>query len=83
LILKPTWEGRGGHPVLVDLEFREELLALSATDGLKGFFQKHQHLVERVPVSSPYIAQDMDTWDDYVTLHKEVFGKPPATPDGK
>jgi molybdenum cofactor cytidylyltransferase len=77
LILKPTWNGRGGHPVLVDLQFRHELENLD-DKGLKGFFQTHQRLVTRVPVSSPYVARDMDTWDDYLTLHTEVFGKQPT-----
>jgi hypothetical protein len=28
-------------------------------------------------VNSPYIARDMDTWDDYHALHEEIFGVPP------
>ncbi len=28
LLVKPTWNERGGHPVLVDLSFRDELLSL-------------------------------------------------------
>lgn len=78
LILKPTWNGKGGHPVLVDLQFRHELANLDDKEGLKGFFQTHQHLVTRLPVSSPYVARDMDTWDDYRTLYTEVFGNQPA-----
>ena len=77
-ILKPTWNGRGGHPVLVDLSFRDELVNLDPGKGLKGLFEKHEHLVKRLAVTSPYVARDMDTWDDYVTLHKEVFGVDPT-----
>lgn len=77
LILKPTWNDKGGHPVLVDLQFREELASLDAKEGLKGLFRKHNDRVTRVPVSSPYVARDMDTWDDYLTLHTEVFGNNP------
>jgi len=82
LIAKPTWQDKGGHPVLVDLQFRAELTSLDAAAGLKGFFQKHQELVRRVPVASPYVARDMDTWDDYLSLHMEVFGKRPAAAEG-
>ena len=77
-IVKPTWNDRGGHPVLVDLQFRHELENLDDKQGLKRFFQTHQRLVKRLPVSSPYVARDMDTWDDYLTLHKEVFGTEPT-----
>jgi molybdenum cofactor cytidylyltransferase len=76
-LVKPTWNGRGGHPVLVDLGFRDELLSLNPDGGLKAFFSIHQAQVKRVPVNSNYIARDMDTWDDYRALHQEVFGVPP------
>ncbi len=73
-LVKPTWNQRGGHPVLIDLEFRAELLTLDPDGGLKSFFSHRQEQVRRVAVNSNYIARDMDTWDDYVALHQEVFG---------
>jgi molybdenum cofactor cytidylyltransferase len=76
-LVKPTWNERGGHPVLVDLGFREELLDLNPAGGLKAFFHVHDDQVKRVPVNSNYIARDMDTWDDYRALHQDVFGVPP------
>jgi molybdenum cofactor cytidylyltransferase len=72
----PTWQNRGGHPVLVDLAFRSELLKLSAGGGLRSLFDAHPTEVKRLPVDSPFIARDMDTWDDYSALHEEVTGKP-------
>jgi CTP:molybdopterin cytidylyltransferase MocA len=76
-LAKPTWNDRGGHPVLVDLKFRDELLSLDPDGGLKAFFAAHEEQLRRVPVNSNYIARDMDTWDDYAALHQEVFGGPP------
>jgi molybdenum cofactor cytidylyltransferase len=76
-LVKPTWNERGGHPVLIDLKFRDELLNLDPDGGLKAFFRVHQEQVSRVPVNSNYIARDMDTWDDYAALHLEIFGVPP------
>jgi len=76
LLVIPEFQGRGGHPVLVDFSFREKL---SNLDGdLRSFFRAHQERVRRLPVNSHLIARDMDTWDDYCSLHKEVFGVPPA-----
>ena len=76
-LVMPTNNGRGGHPVLVDLRFFVELLSLDDSRGLKGFFDAHQDQVSRVAVDSNYIARDMDTWDDYAALHEEAFGVPP------
>jgi CTP:molybdopterin cytidylyltransferase MocA len=74
----PTWEGRGGHPVLVDLRFRSELLNLPREGGLKSLFLNHVGDIRRLPVDSPFIARDMDTWDDYKRLHWDVFGVKPT-----
>jgi len=72
----PTWQGRGGHPVLVDLTFKAELLNLPPSRGLRALFEAHSNDVERVPVDSPFIARDIDTWDDYSALHLEATGRP-------
>jgi molybdenum cofactor cytidylyltransferase len=76
-LVVPEWEGRGGHPVLVDLSLREELLGVVPGKGLRALFDAHRPEVLRVPAGSPYVARDMDTWGDYVALHTEVFGLPP------
>lgn len=76
-LVVPTYEGRGGHPVLVDLRFREELLNLPADRGLRALFDAHPGETLRLGVDSPYIARDMDTWDEYAALHTEVFGRAP------
>ena len=79
-IVIPTWQNRGGHPVLVDLErFRNELLNLDQIGGLRSLFAAHPNDVKRLPVDSPFVARDMDTWDDYVALYEEAFGHPPPS----
>jgi molybdenum cofactor cytidylyltransferase len=78
--LVPTYQGRGGHPVLVDYRFREELRGLDRERGLRALFDRHREEVLRVEVSSPYVARDIDTWDDYRALHLEVFGVEPPAP---
>jgi molybdenum cofactor cytidylyltransferase len=76
-LIVPTWQNRGGHPVLVDLRFRTQLLSLSSSGGLRAFFEAHAREVKRVAVDSPFIARDMDTWDDYRDLHQDALGEPP------
>jgi len=77
-LIIPTWQGRGGHPVLVDLLFSDELKRLDPSGGLKSLFRSHAEAVLRVPVGSEYVARDMDTWDDYAHLHFDIFGQDPA-----
>ena len=77
-LVQPEHAGRGGHPVLIDVAFRYELLNLDPSQGLRAFFTQHREQVRRVPVESPYVARDMDTWEDYARLHRDVFGVFPA-----
>jgi molybdenum cofactor cytidylyltransferase len=79
-ILIPENNGRGGHPVLIDLSLRADLENLDPKHGLRGLLEHHRGSIRRVPVDSPFIARDLDTWDDYRTLHKEVFGQDPPNP---
>lgn len=83
-LVQPEYQGRGGHPVLIDLHYRAELQHLDPNNGLRAFFDNHRSAVRRLPVDSPFVARDMDTWDDYLRLHEAVFGHKPvefATPD--
>ena len=77
-LIQPEHNGCGGHPVLIDLVYRNELLTLDSERGLRALFDAHRKEVQRVPVQSPYVARDMDTWEDYVGLHQQVFGVSPA-----
>jgi molybdenum cofactor cytidylyltransferase len=81
-VVVPVWEGRGGHPVLVGAELRGELTRLDAGEGLRGLLRARGPEVLRLPVGSPYVRRDMDTWEDYVALHREVFGVGPEDARG-
>ncbi|HKR22137.1 MAG TPA: nucleotidyltransferase family protein [Pyrinomonadaceae bacterium] len=76
-LIQPEFQGKGGHPVLIDLSYRGELKRLDPHAGLRGFFSKHRADVDRLPVDSPFVARDMDTWEDYCALHEDVFGRKP------
>jgi molybdenum cofactor cytidylyltransferase len=79
-LVVPEYEGRGGHPVLVALAFRAALLNLDPARGLRALFDLYRDEVRRVPVTTPYVTRDMDTWADYCALHEEVFHVPPPVP---
>ncbi|HEY5075292.1 MAG TPA: nucleotidyltransferase family protein [Pyrinomonadaceae bacterium] len=76
-LVQPEHGGQGGHPVLIDLAYRDELLALDPQGGLRALFAAHRDELRRVPAESPYVARDMDTWEDYRRLHEDVFGVSP------
>jgi molybdenum cofactor cytidylyltransferase len=80
-LVVPTYEGRGGHPVLLTRDFRAALLNLESQRGLRGLFAAHQEEVRRVNVDSPYIRRDLDTWEEYCALHEEIFGTLPLSND--
>jgi CTP:molybdopterin cytidylyltransferase MocA len=73
----PTYKNCGGHPVLIDLSLRDELLNLDLQKGLRGLFEKYADEVLRVEVASPFIHRDIDTWEDYRNLYLEIFGTEP------
>jgi molybdenum cofactor cytidylyltransferase len=77
-LVQPEHQGRGGHPVLIDLGYRDQLRALDPESGLRGLFAEYRAEIVRVPTASPYVARDMDTWEDYQRLHRDVFGSLPA-----
>ncbi len=77
-LVQPEHAGSGGHPVLIDMAYRDELLVLDPAQGLRALFASHREQVRRVPVASPYVARDIDTWEAYRRLHEDVFGVSPA-----
>ena len=76
-LVQPEYLGRGGHPILIDIDYREDLRHLDPQRGLRGFFNDHSREIVRLPVQSPYIARDIDTWEDYLALHQEIFSRAP------
>ncbi len=79
-LVVPEHAGRGGHPVLIDLAYRNELLSLDAGQGLRALFDRYRQEVRRVAVTSPFIRRDMDTWADYCALYEELFHASPPAP---
>jgi|ERR1051326_183283 molybdenum cofactor cytidylyltransferase len=76
-LMQPEHDGRAGHPVLIDLVYRNELLTLDPERGLKELFDTHRTEVRRIAVDCPFIARDMDTWEDYIAVHVQFFGFSP------
>ena len=61
----PTVAGKRGHPVLLRMRIKSEILSLPSTVGLDHWRDAHPDSVEFVPVNAPGIAEDIDTPEDY------------------
>jgi len=64
-IVLPVHRGRRGHPVLVDLKYRNEIGTLDPGIGLRQLMRDHPEDVLEVRTRSPWVLQDIDTPEDY------------------
>lgn len=67
-IILPVYSQKRGHPILIDLKFREEILNISPDIGLRALVHEHSEDILEIPVDCPSILKDIDTPDDYERL---------------
>jgi len=68
----PTHGGRRGHPLLLDMRYREEVLLLDPAAGMRFFLAAHGEDILEIPVDTSAVLKDVDTPEDYAEL---VAGK--------
>jgi len=64
----PTFNGQRGHPVLLDLRYREEMLALQGDVGCKSILARHPEAVREIAMPTGSILEDADTPEAYARL---------------
>ena len=64
-IVAPVFQGRRGHPVLIDRRHWAELLALEPGLAPRHLLQRHPVDTHLVLVESDSVIRDMDTLDEY------------------
>lgn len=64
-IVLPVYRGRRGHPVLIDMRYRDEVRALDPSVGLRQLRRDHPDDVLELPVRTPAVLSDIDDPDDY------------------
>jgi molybdenum cofactor cytidylyltransferase len=69
-IVIPIFQGRRGHPILVDLKFRLEVLAIDPVEGLRRLLRAHPEDIGEVETGDANILRDLDTPEDYRGLPK-------------
>lgn len=64
-IVLPVHGGRRGHPVLIDMRYRDEVTSLDPSVGLRQLLRGHPDDVLEVPVRTPAVLADIDHPGDY------------------
>jgi molybdenum cofactor cytidylyltransferase len=72
-IVIPIFRGRRGHPVLIDLKYRDEVLGLDPADGLRQLMRAHPADIREIEVDDPGILRDLDTPEDYQDGVRSTF----------
>ena len=67
-IVVPTHKGKRGHPVYICRGYREEILALTADQGLNTVTRKHAGDTLELAVDAAEVLEDLDTPADYARL---------------
>ena len=66
LITHPTYDGRGGHPIIFDATLAPELLAVTEErQGIREVVGRHIDSLQRVELGDPMVRLDLNTLDDY------------------
>lgn len=64
-IVVPAFRGRRGHPILIGLEYRDEVLGLDPEEGLRQLIRAHPKDLFEAEVEDANILRDMDQPEDY------------------
>lgn len=70
LIVIPAYAGKNGHPILLDLSLKEEILRFDPEQGLRQVVRAHRDQVTRVEMTSRSILEDFDLPEDYERVLK-------------
>jgi len=64
-IVLPVHLGRRGHPVLIDIKYKDEIGGLDPEIGLRQLLRDHPEDVFEMRTESPWVIYDIDTLEDY------------------
>ena len=69
-IVVPAYKGRNGHPIILDLSLRDEILAIDAEQGLRKVIHARPDRVVRLEIASEDVLMDFDFPEDYRRMFK-------------
>ena len=64
-LVLPWYKNAGGHPLLIDLKYRDAIARLNPDKGLRELLSLYPEDITRVRIENPDILRDLDTPEDY------------------
>lgn len=64
-IVIPTFGGKRGHPIILDLSLKEEILAIDESIGLRQVISAHSSEIAYIEVYASAVVEDCDSPEDY------------------
>ena len=75
-IVLPVYNQRRGHPILIDMKYRDDVKRVSPDTGLRALVHNHAEDILEVEVDAQGVLRDIDTVEDYnQILFEEKSGK--------
>ena len=71
-IVMPVYNGKRGHPLVVDMKYRAEVLSLPEEDGLRALAVRHPDDVIEAETDDQSVLRDIDTREDYLNELKII-----------
>ena len=66
LITIPTYQGKGGHPIIVSRRLYSELIAIDErTQGLRAVMERHRDATQRIELGAAELLWDVNTPEQY------------------
>ena len=70
LIVVPAYEGKNGHPILLDISLKDEIMTLNDRQGLNEVVRAHSAATVRVEMPTSEVVEDYDLPEDYERISK-------------
>jgi molybdenum cofactor cytidylyltransferase len=69
-IIYPVYNGRRGHPPLIWVGYKEEIIEEIQPEGLRSFLNKHEPHAFELTVADEAVLLEMDTLEEYRRLSR-------------
>jgi len=67
-IIIPSYEGKKGHPPIIDVKVKDEILSLENNTGINVLFHQHQDQLKVLPLDDPGVIQTFNTKEEFEKL---------------
>jgi molybdenum cofactor cytidylyltransferase len=65
-IVMPVHTGKRGHPLIVDMRYKQEVMSLPGSIGLRALAERYPDDVMQAETDDPSVLRDIDTQQDYM-----------------